>query len=357
VRRQVNAAASWLTLAILALFAWLVRPVVAPVLVAGLFAVVLWPLTGWVAARLGRRARLAPAAVTLGALLVILVPAALIGTLTLLELSSVQSSGFGAAVKTLTAALIRLAQRVGGGLSGFGVDMSTASLRTSLEDGVQGLLVRMASYAGEVLASTPDLVIGAFLFVVALYFWLRDGTAALRLLERALPLPAEETALLFHGVRDAARGVLIGQLLTGVLQTGLTLAFLFALQVPGAFLWGVLAFVLSFIPLFGTAPVTLGAAAYLFTTGRHGAAVIMLAGMLVVGASDNVVRPLVASGSGHLHPLVALLAIFGGLAVMGASGLFFGPVIAAMAVWALGERARSAERLAPEGREPRRAAG
>jgi predicted PurR-regulated permease PerM len=99
--------------------------------------------------------------------------------------------------------------------------------------------------------------------------------------------------------------------------------------------------VLSFIPLFGTTPVTLGAAAYLFTSGRHGAALIMLAGMVIVGAADNVVRPLVASGSGHMHPLLTLLAIFGGLAALGASGIVFGPVIAAMAAWALGYQSRS----------------
>ena len=333
---RVRSVASWLPLAALALFCWMVRPVVTPVLIAALFAVVLSPLTSRLAAGLGRRARLAPAAVTLGALLVILGPAALIGALTLAELSGVQTSGFGAALKALTGGLILLAQRVGGGLSGLGVDMSTASLRTSLEDGVQGLLVRLAGFAGQVLASTPDLMIGAFLFVIALYFWLRDGPAALRALARALPLPDEEVARLFRGVRDAARSVLISQLLTGAVQTGLTLAFLFALQVPGAFLWGVLAFVLSFIPLFGTTPVTLGATGYLFASGRHGAAAIMLVGMVVVGASDNVVRPLVASGSGNLHPLLTLLAIFGGLAAMGAAGIFFGPVVAALAVWALG---------------------
>lgn len=332
--------ASGLALAVLAAFCWMVGPVVTPVLLAALFAMVLAPPTARLAIRLGRRARLAPAIVTLGALVVVLVPAGLVGVWTLVELRAVESSGFAGAVKALTGALIRAAQRLGGGLSSVGVDMSTASLRGTLEDGVQGLLGRLGGYAGGVLASLPDLLVGVFLFVIALYFWLRDGQAALQALARALPFPDEETALLFRGVRDAARGVLVGQLLSGAVQTGLTLAFLFALQVPGAFLWGILAFVLSFVPLFGTAPVTLGAVAYLFTSGRQGAALVMLAGVVLIGASDNLVRPLVASGSGNLHPLLAMLAIFGGLAALGASGIFFGPVLAALAVWALGYQAR-----------------
>jgi len=335
VAPRVRSAATLLAVAAMVLFCWMVWPVVMPVLIAALLAIVLSPPTARLATRLRRRARLAPAIVTLGSLVVILGPATVIGVLTLLQLRGVKTSGFAGAVKELTAALIRAAQRLGGGLSGLGVDMSTASLHGSLEDRVQDLLGRVGEFAGGVLAATPDLVVGAFLFVIALYFWLRDGPAALRLLERALPFAAEDTALLFGGVRDAARGVLVSQLLTGVVQTGLTLGFLFALQVPGAILWGILAFALSFIPLFGTTPVTLGAVAYLFVSGRHGAAAVMLAGAVLIGVSDNVVRPLVASDSGNLHPLLTVLAIFGGLATMGASGVFLGPVIAALAVWAL----------------------
>jgi predicted PurR-regulated permease PerM len=346
VSHRPQGVATGLVVGALAAFCWMVRPVVAPVLVAALFAVVLAPWTGWLAARLGRRARFAPAVATLGSILVILGPVALITFFTLLELRGVEGSGFGRAVRSLASALVLAAQRVGGGLTSLGVDMSTASLRTSLEDGVQGLLVQLGGYAGGALTSAPDLLVAVFLFVIALYFWLRDGASALRALRAALPFQEAEIDLLFGGVRDAARGVLIGQLFTGAVQTLLTLGFLFVLQVPGAFLWGVLAFVLSFIPLFGTTPVTLGAAVYLFTSGRHGAAVAMVVGALVIGAADNLVRPLVASASGNLHPLVTLLAIFGGLAALGASGILFGPIVAAVAAWALGYPAR---RRAPGG--------
>jgi predicted PurR-regulated permease PerM len=328
------------TTALLALFCWMVRPVATPVLIAALFAVVLGPMTARLRTKLGRRGRYAPAIMTLGTLILILGPATLISVLTLLQLRGVKTSGFASTVKELTGALIRVAQRSGGWLSSLGVDMSTESLRSSLEGGAQNLLGWLGDFAGGVITAAPDLIVGVFLFVIALFFWLRDGHGFLRLLKQALPFADEETDLLFQGVSDAARGVLVSQLSTGAVQAGLTLGFLFVLRVPGAFLWGVLAFVLSFIPLFGTTPVTLGAAIYLFASGRQGAAIVMLVGMVVIGASDNLVRPLVASGSGNLHPLLTLVAIFGGLAAIGASGIFFGPIIAALAVWALGYQGR-----------------
>jgi predicted PurR-regulated permease PerM len=330
-----------LSLGILAAFSWMVRLVVTPVLIAAVFAIVLWPIAARVSRRLGNRARLAPALVTAAALIGILGPAALIGTLTVLRLRSVKGSGFASTVEAQAGALIKLVQRAGRPLSSLGVDLSTDALRAWLEGQAQSLLGWLAGLASELLALTPDLLVGVLLFVIALYFWLRDGQAALEALRRALPFTAVETDGLFAGVRDASRAVLISEVGTGALQSLLALAFLAALGVPGAFLWGVLAFGLSFIPVFGTAPVTVGAVVYLLVCDRQLAALVMAGGVLLIGVSDNLVRPLLASGSANLHPLLVLLAIFGGLAALGPSGVFFGPILAALAVWALGFQGRS----------------
>jgi predicted PurR-regulated permease PerM len=332
--------ALFFSLTLLALFCWLVRQVATPVLLAAVFAIVLAPLEARLSRRLGRRSRFAPAAITVAALLGILAPAGLIAALTVSQLAAVRTSAFASAVETQTGALIGLAQRAGGFLPALGIDMSTPSLRASLDGGAQRLLGWLGRLAADAIAATPDLSIGCFLFVLALFFWLRDGRAALALLRAALPLSEEDCGLLFDGMRDAARGVLISEVFTGAVQAALALGFLFALRVPGAFLWGMLAFVLSFIPVFGTTPVTLGAVVYLAAVGRQGAAVVMFAGLLLIGSSDNLVRPLVASSSAHLHPLLVLLAIFGGLAALGPSGVFFGPMVAAAAVWAVGFHTR-----------------
>ena len=42
-----------------------------------------------------------------------------------------------------------------------------------------------------------------------------------------------------------------------------------------------------------------------------------------------------------MHPLITLLAAFGGLEVFGFAGVFIGPVVAACALWALDVYGRS----------------
>jgi len=320
---------------------WMVRVVIAPVLIAAVFVIVLAPVNSFFSRKLGKRASFAPLITTVLTFIVILGPATLIGVLTVQQLKAVQASGLMSSLQAMTNGLIRWTQKSGKILSVFGVDMSYGSLRETLDEATQWVLTKLGAFAAEVAANVPDLTIGVLLFVIAFYFWLRDGGSLLLWLEDVLPFPERESKRLFSALNNAAKGVVIGQLFTGAVQAGLTLIALFALSVPGAFLWGIFAFFLSFIPLFGTAPVTLGATIYLFAVGRPGSAVIMLVAVVVIGASDNVVRPLAQSSNGDMHPLLALIGIFGGLATLGAAGIFLGPLVAALALWAIEMQGRN----------------
>jgi predicted PurR-regulated permease PerM len=53
---------------------------------------------------------------------------------------------------------------------------------------------------------------------------------------------------------------------------------------------------------------------------------------VVTGLDDNFVRPIVLKGRGEMHPLVSLVAIFGGLQMFGFFGVFFGPIVAAVVI-------------------------
>jgi Ca2+-transporting ATPase len=61
----------------------------------------------------------------------------------------------------------------------------------------------------------------------------------------------------------------------------------------------------------------------------------MLWGFLVVSTIDNLIRPIVISGTSNVPFLVVMFGVLGGLIAFGAIGLFIGPVILAvlLSVW------------------------
>jgi predicted PurR-regulated permease PerM len=314
---------------VVAFFVYVAGPTLLPVAMGALFAIALHGQKERLEPQLGRAKKLAPALLTASTVL--------LGVLPLTFVVVQASKTFASLVSRATATPDfsgRMSARVFGLLNELGV-----LTEQQAHDLVASSLSRAADVAGRVAAGTaralPELFTALFLFVLAIYFGLRDGDRMVQTARRVSPVSAERTEALFESIEASVRGAVIGTLVVALVQGGLTLVALLALRVPGAFLWGFVASILSVLPIVGTTPVTVGAAVYLFATGRTVAGVIMLVCAFAIGASDNFVRPWVQSQHDHMHPLLALVAIFGGLAAFGLAGIFIGPVAAAMATWAV----------------------
>lgn len=320
---------------LLVLFVWMIRDLLVPIALGALFALLLTPLQGRLGRRLGRGQRFAPLIVTASSLVLIVIPFVFI------SIEVVQSITEFLA-RDWTSTFDRLQGFLTNGVDVWGrrVHIGGPQLQSVVSNVGQRAATFMAGFVGGLATSVPSFIIDLFLFVVALYYFLRDGDALGRWMLRFSPFSGGQTRELFASVQETVRGAVMGLIVTALVQGGLTMIGLYIFQVPNAFLLGVLATVLSFIPLVGTTPVTVGAAIYLFVIGRVGAGVGMLATAAVVGVSDNVVRPWVQSSQSRIHPLLVLLGIFGGLTLFGPVGVFLGPIVAAMAVWAVDTYAR-----------------
>jgi predicted PurR-regulated permease PerM len=167
------------------------------------------------------------------------------------------------------------------------------------------------------------------MFVLGYFFFLRDGDELMRYIKRILPLQSSHKEALLLRFRDVTLAVFVDNLFVAFLQGSLVgLGFwIFGLQAP--IFWGVIAMFFALIPFIGTSVVWLPAALYLALTGKWITAVLLtLYGMIVVGLSDNVTRPLLLKGKIQVHPFLILLSILGGIEVFGVfMGLFIGPMI------------------------------
>jgi len=323
------------------LFFWMVRGVVLPVLVSTLFAILLCPLLTRLEKRLGKRAALAPLLMTAGSILVVFLPLSFALIMAIRSVRTFFASGFDEKMLDISDWVVRQLVSLGGLLETLGLEVSPENLRETLVTSAQEGGRKLAEILGGLASGTPQLVLASFLFVIGLYFSLRDGRDAAKRLAALLPFSAPDIDTLFSSVHATVKGAILGSALTGAVQSGLCVLMLIILGVPGPFVWGTFAFVLSFVPVFGTAPVTAGATIYLFATGHPASGIVMGATGVLIGFSDNIIRPWVQGSHDDMHPLIALLAVFGGLAVFGFAGVLIGPVVAACAHWALDVYGRS----------------
>lgn len=321
-------------------FAWMIRGMLAAMTLAGLFAVVLFPVARWFRTRLRNRNSLAASVVVLLMLALVVAPFSFIIAMATRSFAGLAAK-FSQIPKSEWAVYVDKGFVLVDGLIGrTGFEISHDDIIENLTSAGQTVLTFLGGWFGGLAASAPNVMLSSFVFLLALFFLLRDGEAVQQRIATLLPFDAADTKELFVSVRDTITGVMLGSLLVGFIQSSLVLVLLLILGVPAAFLLFVIALLLSFVPIIGTTPISGGAVIYLLVTGRTGAAIAMLVGMVVVGLVDNIARPIIQARSGNMHPLLSLISIFGGMQSFGAIGVFLGPVIAAFALWGVDMYAR-----------------
>jgi len=195
----------------------------------------------------------------------------------------------------------------------------------------KGLLQILVSTSGSFFAGAlrgfVDLVLTLFL----LFFFLRDGEEMAQKWLLLIPMEEERKAGLVEHLAAVTRAVVVGLLVTSIVQ-GTLVGFAFVIVgLPSPVVFGVLAAVTSLLPLVGTALVWAPAALVLAMQGRWGAAIFVAVwGVAVVSAADNFIRPLLISGRAQISTLPVFLGLLGGIGAFGAIGMFLGPVLVAL---------------------------
>jgi predicted PurR-regulated permease PerM len=338
-----------LRLVLVGTFLWMTSGLVIPIAFGALFAMLLFPLKRRIDKRLGKRAVWTPALLTTGVVVVVVIPAGLVAAKVIDSLNDFVSRDWPA-----TFAAMR--EFVWAKVEGYEASLHTELLNpqrfgAAVENLVKVAGAAIASAAQDVATALPGQLLALFLFVLSLFYFLRDGAGLTRSLLVLSPFSRESTTELFDSIHETVNGAILGVSVTALVQGLLTMAALYIFGVPGAFVFGVIATFFALIPLVGTTPITLGAVVYLLAVDRTGAAIGMLACALVIGISDNVVRPWMQSRGSNMHPMLTFLSLFGGIELFGTPGVFLGPVVGAMAMWTVDAyatlRKRQIEREGP----------
>jgi predicted PurR-regulated permease PerM len=166
--------------------------------------------------------------------------------------------------------------------------------------------------------------------VVAMFFFFRDGSRyALKTIE-LLPLEKQHRDKVVQTLSATVTAVVRAMFLSALVQGVLTGIGLVVTGVPLPFLFGVVAFVNSFIPFLGAASVWIPASLWLFVQGQSVAAILLIFWGILLSVFDHIFRPWLIGSAVKLPIFALFFTIIGGLVVYGFLGIFLGPIILSM---------------------------
>ena len=217
----------------------------------------------------------------------------------------------------------------------------TSQLEGQLAPVVSNALSQVVAAATGALQKTvAGFAVAAFdlvLFLLLLFFLLRDGAKLKADLRPVSPFNEAQEALIFDHLGRTVKGALQSLLVVPLVQGVMALPGFLFFGVPQPVTWSVAVALAAMVPLLGAPLGWVPAVLWLFYAGAPTWQWVgmLVYGTVVISGIDNLVKPLLLRETARIHPLLGFLSIIGGLFAFGVFGFLVGPVILSLVLSAL----------------------
>jgi predicted PurR-regulated permease PerM len=197
-----------------------------------------------------------------------------------------------------------------------------------IEDSISGYASKLAGNVGGIFARFIALSADLFVFVLGLFYFLKDGKKLKERMVELSPLPDKDDRAIFKHMERSINAVIRGYIFVSLIQGFLVTVSFLIFHVPNPALWGVLTVFVSLVPTLGVPFIYLPTVAYLFFSGHAvGAIGLLIWFACVVAFIDNYLNPKIIGRGVHIHQFLILLSVLGGIIFFGPAGFLLGPII------------------------------
>jgi predicted PurR-regulated permease PerM len=321
------------TIGLLLVVFYILLPFITPILWALVFSLVLYPVHQKLK-KLLPWATLSALILTLLTLLVIVIPFGVLGAIILnqaIELSVqllnfIQNHTYQQYLSDLEALLKKILRQEQ--VDVFLNYINSEEFRSLVVGMLKGTSQQLLQLSKNLFTFALSFVFKSFIFLLTLFFILRDGEKFASYIQRFIPMHEEDVREIFGTVYKTVLATAYGSVVVGFVQ-GLLGAIGYAIAGIKYYpLFGLCTFFASFVPPFGAGAVWAPLVAYLFITQSIKSAIFLLIwGMFVISTVDNIIRPLIMKIGVQMPYIMLFFSILGGIIAFGFVGIFLGPII------------------------------
>jgi predicted PurR-regulated permease PerM len=307
------------------------HPFVPAILFAAVACTASWPLYRRVREAMGGRAAWAALVVTMGLVVLVIGPSALLGLSLADDVAAIVDGARGLLDQgpLQPPAWLKGLPLVGQALDEYWhrLAASREEFTTFLKSLFEPARIVVLGAGKAIGGSLLQLTFAAFIS----FFFYRDGEQLVQAARTILTRLAGDLGdTLLATINGTVIGVVHGIFGTALAQALVALIGFVIAGVPGAPALAAATFFLSMVPV-GPPIVWGGAALWLFAQGSVGWGLFMVAwGLFVISSIDNFIKPYLISRASSLPLLLILLGVFGGIVAYGFIGIFIGPPMLAI---------------------------
>ena len=201
-------------------------------------------------------------------------------------------------------------------------------VRTFFATELQNIMLMGGNIVINIGAFSVTVLISLLVMTFSLFFLFADGPYLAKLFLHLIPIRKEYITTLTSKFLDITRNLFLGYIMVALMQSIVAFVIFSIFNISGALVFAVITFILVFIPMIGAMTIWLPLGIMMVASGDIAVGLLFMAlSSLFISGIDNILRPIFLKDRIHLHPLIILFAILGGLVVFGFNGLILGPML------------------------------
>lgn len=190
----------------------------------------------------------------------------------------------------------------------------------------------LTNTVGNAVAQIPETLLLLFVLILSMVSFLSMKYGFKKAAMETRWLSPEGRVALIVKFKNCCKSVMVSTFVAGFAQSVLTTVGAIIFTDYDWVLIFFITFLLSFIPVIGAGPVSfvLGLAAFAQNDWGNGIGLLVVSGL--TGVLDNILRPVLLSGTTEIPSIWALFCTLGAIIMLGLPGLFIGPLIGSLTI-------------------------
>ncbi|GGF70000.1 AI-2E family transporter [Wenyingzhuangia marina] len=196
-------------------------------------------------------------------------------------------------------------------------NINTSEVSKSLSENIQNLI-----------GGTFNTLMSIAIMYILLYFMLINYNKINKVIYSYIPFKKKNYELLNQEITSMIKANALGIPLVAIAQGIVALVGFLIFNIDNSFFWAVIVTIGSMIPFIGSMLGIIPVFLIAYSNGETFNAWAVLAyGVILVGATDNLIRLFILKQLDDAHPLITLFGVIIGIPLFGFIGLIFGPLL------------------------------
>lgn len=317
------------------LFGYLLWPYLTPLVLAAVVAVLGYPLYRWLQKKIKDKGSVSALITTVGMVIIIGLPLSVfIGLITKEVIDAVLWAQQHVTEENLeqintNEGLLALKEKIQASEWTASIDLE--KIMQTVGVAIKQIGTKLLQGAGAIAAGVAHFAVGLVIFILGLFFSLRDGEKLILYFRNSPYIADHLVDRLTTRFKEVVDAIVFGNLTIALLQ-GIVIGVAFPIfGLQSGLIAGLTAALLALIPAVGPLLIIGPATAYLGLTVGWGIGITF--GVITYALAaliDNLLKPILLERHLRIHSLIIFLSLLGGISAFGFLGILYGPLIAAI---------------------------